>query len=50
MVVEVLRLLHRQFEETNAAPEHIVSTVSLVTPRQHHKPACHRRGSGALRR
>lgn len=31
MVAEALRLLRRQLEDENAAPEHIVSTVSLVT-------------------
>lgn len=31
MVDEALRLLRRQFEDENAAPEHIVSPVSLVT-------------------
>ena len=30
MVAEALRLLRRQLEDKNAAPEHIVSTVSLV--------------------
>lgn len=30
MVAEALRLLRRQFEDKNAEPEHIVSTVSLV--------------------
>lgn len=31
MVAEALRLLRRQLEDKNAAPEHVVSTVSLVT-------------------
>jgi DNA-binding LacI/PurR family transcriptional regulator len=31
MVAEALRLLRLQFEDKNAAPEHVVSTVSLVT-------------------
>jgi DNA-binding LacI/PurR family transcriptional regulator len=31
MVAEALRLLRRQLADKNAAPEHIVSTVSLVT-------------------
>jgi DNA-binding LacI/PurR family transcriptional regulator len=31
MVAEALRLLHRQLADKNATPEHIVSTVSLVT-------------------
>jgi DNA-binding LacI/PurR family transcriptional regulator len=31
MVAEALRLLRRQLADMHAAPEHIVSTVSLVT-------------------
>jgi DNA-binding LacI/PurR family transcriptional regulator len=44
MVAEALRLLHRQLADKNAAPEHIVSTVSLVTRGSTRNPV-RRRGS-----